>query len=199
VAEIVCYGDSNTWGYDPRSFAGDRLPEALRWTGRLRAAGWAIRECGENGREIPHTEAAFRELEDLLDRTEPRAVCIALGTNDLLCLPGGQARDVCGRMEALVRRVLPRPSCPRAVVLLAPPPLALPGGPAERRNGEARKLGPLYRALSAQWGVACAETAAWEPPLAFDGVHLSPEGHRVLAEHLDALLREILPPEGEAP
>ena len=28
---IVCYGDSNTYGYNPRSYLGGRYPEAVRW------------------------------------------------------------------------------------------------------------------------------------------------------------------------
>ena len=30
---VVCFGDTNTWGYDNRS--GDRLPYDERWTGML--------------------------------------------------------------------------------------------------------------------------------------------------------------------
>lgn len=33
--EILCYGDSNTYGYDPREPLGGRYPTAVRWTGRL--------------------------------------------------------------------------------------------------------------------------------------------------------------------
>ena len=33
---ILCLGDSNTYGYDPRSYVGGRYPETVRWTGRLR-------------------------------------------------------------------------------------------------------------------------------------------------------------------
>ena len=32
---IICYGDSNTYGYDPCVMAGDRYPEEDRWTGIL--------------------------------------------------------------------------------------------------------------------------------------------------------------------
>ena len=37
---IVCFGDSNTWGYDVETDA--RFPEDVRWTGRLQ------RLLGEN-------------------------------------------------------------------------------------------------------------------------------------------------------
>ena len=28
---MLCYGDSNTYGYDPRGFFGDRYPKESRW------------------------------------------------------------------------------------------------------------------------------------------------------------------------
>ena len=30
---IVCYGDSNTWGYD--AITDGRFPDEVRWTGKL--------------------------------------------------------------------------------------------------------------------------------------------------------------------
>ena len=33
MRRILCYGDSNTWGYD--AAADDRFPEEVRWTGVL--------------------------------------------------------------------------------------------------------------------------------------------------------------------
>ena len=32
---IICYGDSNTYGYDPCTLMGDQYPEQNRWTGIL--------------------------------------------------------------------------------------------------------------------------------------------------------------------
>ena len=50
---VLCFGDSNTYGYDPRSCLGGRYPESVRWTGLLKARGWEIINEGENGRAIP--------------------------------------------------------------------------------------------------------------------------------------------------
>ena len=33
MKQILCFGDSNTWGYDPTN--GGRYPYDVRWTGRL--------------------------------------------------------------------------------------------------------------------------------------------------------------------
>ena len=32
---ILCYGDSNTYGYDASVYFGGRFPEAQTWVGRL--------------------------------------------------------------------------------------------------------------------------------------------------------------------
>ena len=34
---MLCFGDSNTYGYDPRSYLGSRYPTEERWTGILKA------------------------------------------------------------------------------------------------------------------------------------------------------------------
>ena len=41
-----------------------------------------------------------------------------------------------------------------------------------------------YRGLAAEKELRFVDAAAWELPMAFDGIHLSEEGHRVLAEKL---------------
>ena len=49
---ILCYGDSNTYGYDPDPYA-DRYPENVRWTGILQeqlGENFQIIEEGKNGR-----------------------------------------------------------------------------------------------------------------------------------------------------
>ena len=51
---IICFGDSNTYGYDPRSWLGGRYDAGSRWVDILASeTGWTIRNMGVNGREIP--------------------------------------------------------------------------------------------------------------------------------------------------
>src|SRR5699024_2899046 len=85
--QIVCIGDSNTWGYDPRGFGGGRYPAAVRWTAQLDSLPeWVIHNLGENGREIPHSAFALRLLGQQLEALAPLdGMCVMLGSNDLLC------------------------------------------------------------------------------------------------------------------
>ena len=51
---MLCYGDSNTYGYDPRGFVGDRYQKESRWVDILaQKLKWEIQNEGQNGREIP--------------------------------------------------------------------------------------------------------------------------------------------------
>ena len=50
---IVCFGDSNTWGYVPGS-DGERFSPEIRWPARLAAAlgsAWEVIAEGLNGTE----------------------------------------------------------------------------------------------------------------------------------------------------
>lgn len=73
---VLCFGDSNTYGYDPRSLLGGRYPKESRWVDILaQKTGWEIINQGENGRCIPDAPCSFPMHTDL--------VILMLGTNDL--------------------------------------------------------------------------------------------------------------------
>ena len=87
---ILFYGDSNTYGYDPRSFFGDRFSREIRWTSRLAAAAekdWKVFSEGMNGREIPSGKYELQHVYSLLQEgiqgAPPDWFAVMLGTNDL--------------------------------------------------------------------------------------------------------------------
>ena len=45
--KILCFGDSNTYGYDPRSFLDDRYPADVRWNPDLSALDFSLVEATE--------------------------------------------------------------------------------------------------------------------------------------------------------
>ena len=48
---VLCYGDSNTYGYDPRGYFGGRYDAGSRWVDILAArTGWAVSNQGQNGK-----------------------------------------------------------------------------------------------------------------------------------------------------
>ena len=165
--KVICYGDSNTWGYDPRGYFGGRYDEP--WPALL---PWTVQNLGENGREIPRFPEKFPEDTDLL--------MIMLGTNDLL--QGNRPETVTKRMEAFLTGLeLDRSE----ILLIAPPPMQLGQWvPSQGLVDASRELTEQFRALSGCLGVRFADAGAWKIPLAFDGVHFTQEGHRAFAAGL---------------
>ena len=183
---ILCLGDSNTWGFDPRSYGGDRYPPEIRWTDRLETAGRAVVNAGLNGRTIPRPRE-YPDMASLFRRhASLDAALVMLGTNDLL--EGADAPGIAARMEAFLAFLARSPEIP-PLLLVAPPPLE-PGewvqGPALIQTSE--KLGPAFRALAERRRIRFADAGGWGIALSFDGVHFTPEGHAAFARELAQVL-----------
>lgn len=184
--KLICLGDSNTYGYDPRSYLGGRYPAQSRWVDLLaEATGWQAINEGENGRQIPRREIELQSIRRLLGNTPDALLLVMLGTNDLLC--GADAQTVAERMDAFLTAL---PFDPARTLLIAPPPLRRSEWVTEAATVEAsRRLAACYRALARARGTGFADAGAWQVELAFDGVHFSEAGHRAfargLARHLE--------------
>ena len=181
MRRLLCYGDSNTYGYDPRSCAGDRYPLSVRWTGRLGAA-YEVINAGRNGRMIPRRSAEYEEIRGLLRRTGPALFLVMLGTNDLLNFTG--AEEAANRMRQFWEVVLPELGEARPL-LVAPPPMCPGEWTADPELiGQSVRYAALCGALAKELGIAFADAGRWEVGLTFDGVHFSEAGHRTFAEGL---------------
>lgn len=124
---LLCYGDSNTYGYDPRSYLGGRYPQSVRWTALLREYGWVVINRGENGRSIPHGDGEIKAAIQSLCRMEADILTVMLGSNDLLQPSCPSARECADRMERFLTALLHVDGWgkPRKILLVAPPPMAL--------------------------------------------------------------------------
>lgn len=178
---MLCFGDSNTYGYDPRGFWGDRYPEESRWIDILsEKTDWMIKNAGQNGREIPRNPLQFQQAELLIDQTSPSLFAVMLGTNDLL--QGATAQKAASRMERFLRHV--QSGC-SSILLIAPPPMQ-PGTWVTDQTllKESRKLAETYQSLARKLHIFFVDAGQWNVTLAFDGVHFTEEGHHAFAEGL---------------
>lgn len=176
---VVCYGDSNTYGYDPRSYFGSRYPADARWPDLLEEkTGWKIVNEGENGRSIPRGAICVPAETDLL--------IVLLGSNDLL--QNAEAENVSSRMEHFLRQLsIDR----KKILLIAPPPMQRGAWvPQDSLVAESCRLAENYRELAVRLGIRFADAGAWNVELTFDGVHFSEEGHRAFAAGLYQFLQE---------
>jgi lysophospholipase L1-like esterase len=145
---VLCYGDSNTWGYNPKT--GQRYGRDERWPGVLRkelGQGYLVVEEGLNGRTtvwddpIEGHKNGKTYLIPCLETHKPiDLVIVMLGTNDLKMRFSVSAFDIANGAGVLVDIVQKSAAGPQdkapEVLLLAPPPVVkLKGGFAEMFAG----------------------------------------------------------------
>ena len=169
--KIICLGDSNTYGYDPRGYFGGRYDHP--WPELLAAeTGWNVKNEGMNGREIPAKAVDFPADTDLL--------ILMLGTNDLL--QGSAPEAICAKMERFLNTL---PIGREKLLLMAPPPVQLGEWVQDDSLIEAvQALANGLEALAKRLNIRFLNPAGWNLSLAYDGVHLTEEGHRAFAANL---------------
>jgi len=186
--KLLCYGDSNTYGYDGAMVFGGRFAPELCWPGLLgRALGVETVNCGLNGRRVPR---AARQIETdlaLLRRHAPcELVIVMLGTNDLLTetSPENTAEYMRAFLGELGRQM------PESAVLLCAPPVVGDFGSGYAEGFES--LAALYGELAQELGVLFADASRWGIPMGPDGVHFTERGHRLFAAKMSQTLRMLL-------
>lgn len=180
--KILCFGDSNTYGYDPRDFFGSRYPEQWRWVDLLsRKLGCTAVNAGQNGREIPRRAEELLAFSRMLAKQKPiDRLVIMLGSNDLL--QGNSVEAVLGRMEAFLQHIDLEKS---RILLIGPPAMQLGEWvPTQSLIDASVALNCEYKALSDRLGMDFLDAGEWNIPLSFDGVHFTEEGHKVFAQAL---------------
>lgn len=191
---LLCYGDSNTYGYDPRSCLGGRYPESIRWTGRLKEYGWEICNEGENGRSIPCYGGEIDVAIQTLCRTEADVLTVMLGSNDLLQIPRPSSAECAGRMERFLSTLLQADgwSSSRKILLIAPPPMALGAWVSDAETiAVSRRLSECYENVARRLEIAFADAGGWGIGLTFDGVHFSEAGHLAFAKGIGQMLSAL--------
>ncbi len=205
---ILCFGDSNTWGYISES--GERYPENIRWTGRLSillGEDYRILEEGLNGRTTGFDEGAclWRNAERylvpcLISQSPLDLIILMLGTNDTKRMFHASVWEIADSMKHLLRETrdcLYGNGSKATILLVAPPPMteaALQDPEMDLESVEkSRQLGGAYRALAQKLSLPFLDAGAYELALQPDGCHLNEDGHALLAEIMAQKVREILP------
>jgi lysophospholipase L1-like esterase len=203
---ILCYGDSNTWGWNP--VTQTRYSRHERWPGVLRqelGEGYLVIEEGLNGRTtvwddpIEGYKNGKEYLIPCLETHKPiDLVIIMLGTNDLKARFGVPACDVAAGAGVLVDIVAKSETGPRdgapPVLLVAPPPIAKLSEFADMFEGGAAKSEALsrhFRLIAEERGCALLDASEVISSSAVDGIHLDLGEHRKLGEAVAARVRQM--------
>lgn len=217
--EILCFGDSNTWGSIPRQEASDAPSERYapeeRWTGRLARQlgdGYHIIEEGLGGRTTvydfpgePWRNGLPYLRPCLLSHRPLDLVVILLGTNDLYaCLRPTPDRLGDG-IRTLVQVVRSTPKCGQGntsppVLIVAPAHIKEGQGNREHfpllggEQGEllSHKFASVYRRVAEEQKCHYLDASLYAQPSDADGLHWMPDSHRRFGDAMVRTVRRIL-------
>ena len=203
---VLCFGDSNTWGFDPTS-ESSRYPREIRWPGRLARAledEWEVISEGLNGRTatLDSPVAAGRNgLTYLLPCLESHApldvVVIYLGTNDAgdrYTLPAQDVATAVGRLVRVVQTSeTGHDEAAPSVLVVCPPPFGRldPEGTFAHAGDKSRRLGKWFAEMCSLAGCELLDLDGVAAYSDLDGIHLDEEGHAAVAAAVEERLRRL--------
>lgn len=214
---ILCYGDSNTWGFDPAT--SQRFDRHIRWPGVLAeslGADYEIIEEGLNGRttvwddpvEGLHKNGRTCLLASLESHSPLDLVIIMLGTNDLkqrFGLPASDIADGAGVLVDLAQKSGTGINAnPPKVLLVSPISVSanIATGQLSQshlgqifgQNSHERSLQfPVwYKTVANTFGCAYLNAAEFAAASPIDAIHLDAEGHRTLGQAIARQVWQIL-------
>ena len=204
---ILCFGDSNTWGYIAAS-GGVRYEEGVRWTSvlvQLLGEGYTVIEEGLNGRasvwEDPVEDhmSGLAYLPTCLQSQAPLDLMVLmLGTNDTKPYFSANAHNIAasvGRLAVLAQQSQTGRNGKLPVLMVAPIHIEQPqfeGIFDERSVQISKEFAKTFAATAEDLQCEFLDAALYAKPDPADGVHLDAQGHRRLAEALCAKIKEIL-------
>ena len=209
---ILCFGDSNTHGYNSKT--GGRFNVNERWTKHLQknlGDDYYIIEEGLSGRTTSFEDPVFEGLCGLnviypcMMSHEPLdLVIIMLGTNDTKDRFNANSFIIGKGLERLAQKTIDTHAAWRGapnVLLIAPPPIhpdyaktAVAGEMGDKCVERSRGLAKEFKDVADR--LHCHFLDAGSIPgiemYPYDWMHLSLESHKLLADELTKVIKEIL-------
>lgn len=210
MVSILCYGDSNTHGYNPVN--GMRYPEDVRWTGRLQMLlgdGYRVIEEGCNGRTtvfddpIEGWKNGLSYLRPCLNTHKPvDIVILMLGSNDLKEIFHATAEEIANGAGTLVNVIqeftTEKQGFAPKIILVSPPEIGedivhspFYGSFYENAIGRSKEFPKWYQKVAEDYRCIFFNAAKYVEPSKEDSLHLSPEAHKKLAEELGRVIKEL--------
>lgn len=208
---ILCFGDSNTWGY---MVTGGRFDETVRWPMRLQALlgdGYTVIEEGFNGRTCVFDDPIEGGFKSGLTYLPPCVmthspldlVILMLGTNDQKKRFGMTAFTIGGGITALVKAArtyaMNAEGLPPKILIVCPPPVL--DNVMQTRHAPifgaesveiSRELPDELRRVAKLMRCEYLNAGDYAEVSRMDAVHMTQEGHLRLADAICGKVREIL-------
>ena len=202
LRKIVCFGDSNTWGYIPNT-AGERYDRATRWPGVLQqqlGTDYIVIEEALNGRTTVWDDPmkpdrnGSKHLPTILETHTPiDLVIIALGVNDLKHHFQLTAIDIALGVKTLAEMVIQSQTGridssggrrSPDILLLAPALPVLSSNPLGHKFDGAHErgvgIGKAFTEVAAELRCPCLDANEVVTTPETDGIHLDENGHMKL-------------------
>lgn len=203
LKKILCFGDSNTYGYIPNN--GARYDKNTRWTGVLLLLShgkFEIIEDGCNNRTAFAANPAgkiftgYEILPELLT-DDFDVVVLAIGINDTQFLYNLSSIEIASGVEKLINIV--KVKSPQAKILLVAPSIltddVLNGNFAclfDRTSIEkSRQLPLLYQKIAEKQNIKFLDLNSVAKTSSLDGLHYAPEQHLKIAQVIFKILSEL--------
>ena len=210
MRNILCYGDSNTWGYTPGT--GVRYAPGIRWTGVLQrelGSEYRVLEDGLNARTTAYDDPCtlWRNGADtlppaLIAQKPLDLLILSLGTNDLKFTDAFGAARGCEFLIDLAHMVQAKaessPVFPEKVRILIISPIALgkqisedPYSTLRKGYQESLRFPEMFARAAQRKGAHFLDAQKYAQPSPVDQVHMSPESHERLGKAVAEKVREI--------
>ena len=204
---ILCYGDSNTWGYIPGT--ASRYPRQVRWTGVLQnllGEKFHVIEEGLNGRTTVMDDPTriakngLPYLRPCLDSHAPiDLVVLMLGTNDTKHRFGLSAFDISEGVAMLVNIIQQSAAGlnNRAPAILLVSPVVLDPAPEksalfEGAAQKSRELAGHIENVAKATRCAFLDAAQHAKASPVDGIHLDEESHQALGHAIAQKIQHLV-------
>lgn len=207
MIRILCFGDSNTYGYKPDGTG--RFDEEIRWTGIIQkklGTSYRIIEEGLCGRTTIFEDAlrigrrGVDLIGTLVESHNPIDILVVmLGTNDCKTRYGASAAVIAKGMEQVIEQAKAKAS--KNIKILVISPILLGKGVGEEgydlefdHNSEivSSRLASEYAKIAHKNHYYYLDASQYASPSLTDREHLDETGHQKLAEAIYNKLTAIL-------
>lgn len=195
MKKILCFGDSNTFGFNPEN--GKRFDEQTRWAGKLKIAlknKFEVIEKGANNRCSFTKNKESTELSGLIAikkylELKPDIIILAVGINDLQKIYDNDEKAIYAGLKALVEEIK-KENNPNIILLV---PSIIKENILnsffntlfdEKSIEKSKKLPKIYQKIAKEFELDLIDLNNIAETSSTDGLHYDVEGHKKIADKL---------------
>lgn len=209
---VLCFGDSNTWGYDPKS--NSRFSSEIRWTELIwkrLGNGYKVIEEGMCGRTTEFYNmsedyvSGLNALPYIIRSQYPiDLILVMLGTNDTKEQYGITAQEISKGLKHIImflknKKLWEELNTKQPKVLIVAPThiINISSSPFYKEFGKCAEqkifqLGKYFKEVAIETECYFVDASLYAIPGVYDGIHLDKNGHKILSEVFYEKIRQLM-------